>query len=81
MLTNIKMPKCDPAMNEGKITRWFKKAGDIISKGEDLFEVETEKVTKFVQSPAGGRLSQIFIPAGKRVPVKVVVAVLSEMGK
>jgi pyruvate dehydrogenase E2 component (dihydrolipoamide acetyltransferase) len=78
---NIKMPKWDLAMKEGKITRWFKKEGDKISKGEDLFEVETEKVAKLVQSPAGGRLSQIYIPAGRRAPVKVVVATVSESGE
>jgi pyruvate dehydrogenase E2 component (dihydrolipoamide acetyltransferase) len=77
---NIKMPKWDLTMKEGKITRWFKKEGDIISKNEDLFEVETEKTSNLVQSPAGGRLSQIFIPAGRRVPVKVVVAILAEPG-
>jgi pyruvate/2-oxoglutarate dehydrogenase complex dihydrolipoamide acyltransferase (E2) component len=34
---NIKMPKWDPAMKEGKITRWYKKEGDTVSKGEGLF--------------------------------------------
>jgi pyruvate dehydrogenase E2 component (dihydrolipoamide acetyltransferase) len=77
VLINIKMPKWDPAMKEGKITQWFKKEGDTVDKGGDLFEVETERITNKVQSPAGGRLSQIFIPAGKRVPVKVVVAILA----
>ena len=75
---NIKMPKWDPTMKDGKITRWFKKEGDLVDKGEDLFEVETEKITKKVESPAGGILSQIVIQAGKKVPVKVVVAFLSE---
>ena len=78
---NIKMPKWDLSMKEGKITRWFKKEGDTVDKGEDLFEVETEKITNKVQSTAGGRLSQIMIPAGKRVPVKVVVAILAEPGE
>lgn len=36
---NIKMPKWDPDMKKGKITRWFKKEGEPIDKGEDLFEV------------------------------------------
>jgi pyruvate dehydrogenase E2 component (dihydrolipoamide acetyltransferase) len=75
------MPKRDLAMKEGKITRWFKKVGDIVSEGADLFEVETEKNTIIVQSPARGRLSQIYIQEGRRVPVKVVVAVLSEPGE
>jgi pyruvate dehydrogenase E2 component (dihydrolipoamide acetyltransferase) len=75
---NIKMPKWGLDMKEGKITRWFKKEGETIDKGEDLFEVKTEKITQKVQSSHRGRLSQIFIPAGTSVPVKVVVAILAE---
>jgi pyruvate dehydrogenase E2 component (dihydrolipoamide acetyltransferase) len=78
---NIKMPKWDPAMKAGEITRWFKQAGDEVNKGEALCEVKTDKNTSTVESPAGGRLSQIMIPAGKGVPVKVVVAVLAEPGE
>ena len=78
MIVNVKMPKWDWAMKEGKINRWFKKEGDRVEKGEDLFKVETGKITKIVESPAGGILSQIVIPAGKKAPVKVVVAFLSE---
>ena len=81
MSVNIKMIKWNPAMKAGKITRWFKKEGDMVDKGEDLFEVETEKITNKVQSPARGRMSQIIIPAGKKVPVKVVVAILAEPGE
>jgi pyruvate/2-oxoglutarate dehydrogenase complex dihydrolipoamide acyltransferase (E2) component len=44
-----------------------------------LFEVKTEKITQKVPSPGKGRLSQIFIPAGISVPVKVVVAILAEL--
>ena len=75
---NIKMPKWVSTMKVGKITRWFKQEGDSVDQGEDLFEVETDKITKKVESPAGGVLSQIVIQAGKKVPVKVVVAFLTE---
>lgn len=81
MPVNIKMPKWDLAMKEGKITRWLKQEGDSVDKGEDLFEVKTEENIRKVKSPVGGRLSQIMIPAGKRVPVKVVVATLAEPGE
>jgi len=75
---NIKMPKWDPTMKVGKITRWFKQEGDSVDQGEDLFEVETDNIIKKVESPASGVLSQILIQAGKKVPVKVVVAFLTE---
>ena len=81
MAVCIKMPKWHPAMKNGKITRWFKREGQSIDKGQDLFEVETEENIRRVESPAGGRLSQILIPAGKSVPVKVVVAILAEPGE
>ena len=78
MAVNIKMPKWDPKMKVGKITRWFKQEGDSVYQSEDLFEVETDNITKKVESPASGVLSQIVIQAGKKVPVKVVVAFLTE---
>jgi pyruvate dehydrogenase E2 component (dihydrolipoamide acetyltransferase) len=49
-----------------------------VEKGEDLFEVETEKITNKVEFPADGILFQIVIPTGNKVPVKVVVAFLTE---
>jgi pyruvate dehydrogenase E2 component (dihydrolipoamide acetyltransferase) len=75
---NIKMPKWDPKMRNAKITRWLKQEGDSVEKGEDLFEVQTDKNTRIVGSPASGMLSQILIRAGEKVPVKVVVAFLAE---
>ena len=78
MSVNIKMPKWGPTMKVGKITRWFKQEGDSVDQGEDLFEVKTDNITKKVESPTGGVLSQIVIQAGKKVPVKVVVAFLTE---
>jgi pyruvate dehydrogenase E2 component (dihydrolipoamide acetyltransferase) len=77
---NIKMPKWNLAMKEGRITRWFKNEGDTVDIGDDLFEVKTMHNRDKVTAPAAGKLSQILIPAGRRVPVKVVVAVLLEAG-
>ena len=78
MTVNIKMPKWDPKMRNAIITRWLKQEGDSVEKGEDLFEVQTDKNTRIVGSPASGMLSQILIRAGEKVPVKVVVAFLAE---
>jgi pyruvate dehydrogenase E2 component (dihydrolipoamide acetyltransferase) len=75
---NIKMPKWNLTMKEGRITRWFKNEGDTVDIGDDLFEVKSLHNLDKVKAPAAGKLSQIMIPAGKRVPVKVVAAVLSE---
>ncbi len=81
LAVDIIMPKWGHTMTEGKITQWLKKEGDSIEKGEELFEVETEKITNTVEATASGILFQIIVPAGNTAPVSAVVAILSEPGE
>jgi len=46
------MPKWGLTMKQGKITKWFKEEGDSVQEGEELFEVETEKITNKVEATA-----------------------------
>lgn len=75
------MPKWGLTMKQGKITKWFKEEGDSVQQGEDLFEVETEKITNKVEAAATGILFQIVVPAGTTVPVGSIVAVIAEPGE
>jgi len=50
----IIMPHIGMSMSEGKITRWYVNNGDQIKEGEPLLDVETEKLTSTVDSPATG---------------------------
>ena len=81
MAVEIKMPQWGMTMKKGKITRWIKNEGDKIQKGEDLFEVETEKITNIVESIASGVLFQVIVPAGETVAVKTVVGIIAEEGE
>jgi len=78
---NIKMPKLGMTMKEGKISKWYKNEGDSVEKGEDLFEVETEKITNSVECPANGVLFQIVFPVGTTVPVGTILAIIAEAGE
>ena len=78
---NVTMPKWGLTMKEGKVSKWFKNEGDSIQKGEDLFEVETEKITNKVESPGSGILFQIVVPVGTKVPVGTILAVIEEPGE
>ncbi len=80
MPVEIIMPKWGHTMEEGTITRWLKKEGDRVEKGEELFEVETEKITNVVEAAGAGILFQILVPAGSTAAVGAVVAVLAEPG-
>jgi pyruvate dehydrogenase E2 component (dihydrolipoamide acetyltransferase) len=78
---NVTMPKWGLTMKQGKLSKWFKKEGDAIQKGEPLFEVETEKITNKVEAPASGTLFQIVIQQGAVVPVGTILAVIAEPGE
>ena len=78
MASTIIMPQLGETVAEGKILAWFKSVGDEVRQGDNLFEVETDKVTIEVQAIVAGRLSEIRVGAGATAKVGEVVAVVGE---
>jgi pyruvate dehydrogenase E2 component (dihydrolipoamide acetyltransferase) len=76
----ILMPQLGETVAEGKITTWFKSVGDVVKPGDNLFEIETDKVSMEVPAIAAGVLEQIRVAAGEVAPVGAVVAVLGGAG-
>jgi pyruvate/2-oxoglutarate dehydrogenase complex dihydrolipoamide acyltransferase (E2) component len=76
MSSTIIMPQLGETVAEGKILAWFKSVGDEVKEGDNLFEVETDKVTMEVQAIAAGRLSEIRVGPGLTAKVGEVVAVI-----
>src|ERR1700761_4271855 len=75
---DILMPQLGETVAEGKIISWFKSVGDAIKPGDNLFEIETDKVSMEVPATAAGVLAEIRVPAGRVAPVGAVVAVISD---
>jgi pyruvate dehydrogenase E2 component (dihydrolipoamide acetyltransferase) len=75
---DVLMPQLGETVAEGKITKWFKAAGEAVKPGDNLFEIETDKVSMEVPSITTGVLSEIRIPAGEVAPVGAVVAVIAD---
>jgi pyruvate dehydrogenase E2 component (dihydrolipoamide acetyltransferase) len=75
---DVLMPQLGETVAEGKITLWFKAAGDVIKPGDNLFEIETDKVSMEVPSTVAGVLAEIRVPAGEVAPVGAVVAVIAD---
>src|SRR6202012_5316540 len=75
---DILMPQLGETVAEGKITKWFKTAGDAVKPGDNLFEIETDKVSMEVPSTTTGVLSEIRVAAGDVAPVGAVVAVIAD---
>ncbi len=72
------MPQLGETVAEGKITKWFKSAGDAVKPGDNLFEIETDKVSMEVPSTSAGVLAEIRVGPGEVAPVGAVVAVISD---
>lgn len=77
---NVIMPQLGETVAEGKIGTWFKSVGDTVEPGDNLFEIETDKVSMEVQATEGGVLAEIRVAAGETVPVGTVVGVLADAG-
>jgi len=77
---DVLMPQLGETVAEGKITKWFKSAGDKIAPGDNLFEIETDKVSMEVPSTTAGVLTEVRVAAGDVAPVGAVVAVISDDG-
>src|SRR6266446_7063249 len=75
---DVLMPQLGETVAEGKITQWFKSAGDAIKPGDNLFEIETDKVSMEVPATAAGVLAEIRVAAGEVAPVGAVVAVIAD---
>src|SRR5438270_7239841 len=68
-MAEIIMPKMGDAMTEGKVVRWYKKAGDAVKKGEPVLEIETDKVNLDLEAEQDGTIGMIEAQEGQTVPV------------
>jgi 2-oxoglutarate dehydrogenase E2 component (dihydrolipoamide succinyltransferase) len=77
-MANVTMPQLGETVADGTVTKWFKKVGDAVVKGEPLFEVSTDKVDTEIPSPTNGILSAILVDEGVTVDVGTVLAVIGD---
>ena len=75
---DVLMPQLGETVAEGKITKWFKSAGDAVKPGDNLFEIETDKVSMEVPSTTTGMLSEIRVAAGEVAPVGAIVGIIAD---
>ena len=80
MPTNVIMPALEMAQETGKVLRWLKAPGDSVRKGEPIVEIETDKVTVEIESPASGVLRDVTAQEGDVVPVGQTIALIVEAG-
>jgi pyruvate dehydrogenase E2 component (dihydrolipoamide acetyltransferase) len=78
-MPDITMPRLSDSMEEGTILKWLKAAGDEVSKGDELVEIETDKATMTYESDADGTL-EIVADEGATLAIGEVIARIGEGG-
>lgn len=79
MPIEILMPALSPTMEEGTLSKWLVAEGDIVSSGDVMAEIETDKATMEVEAVEEGKIAKILVAAGTDgVKVNAPIAILLE---
>lgn len=78
MTTEVRVPTLGESVTEATVATWFKKPGDAVAVDEMLCELETDKVTVEVPSPAAGTMGEIVAAEGETVGVDALLATIAE---
>ena len=82
MSTEILMPALSPTMEEGKLSKWLVKEGDVVKSGTILAEIETDKATMEFEAVDEGKIGQILVAEGTEgVKVNSPIATLLADGE
>ena len=87
MAYEFKLPDLGEGVREGEIARWLVEVGQEVAEDEPLVEIQTDKTTVEIPSPAAGKVARILVEEGELVPVGTPLvligsdAVTSEPGK
>jgi pimeloyl-ACP methyl ester carboxylesterase len=79
--TILSMPKWGLAMKTGQVVEWLKHVGESVQQGEPIVQIESEKATNEVESPATGIVRWIGVQEGEHAPVSEALAVIAAPGE
>ncbi len=76
MAEEVVLPQWGMNMREGTLVRWLKAEGDVVSEGDPLAEIETDKIESELESPVSGVLRRVLVPEGETIPVFTTIALI-----
>jgi pyruvate/2-oxoglutarate dehydrogenase complex dihydrolipoamide acyltransferase (E2) component len=80
MAFEFKLPDLGEGLTEGEIARWLVQEGQDVAEDDPLVEIQTDKTTVEIPSPAAGKVARIMVGEGEVVPVGTVLVVIGEDG-
>jgi pyruvate dehydrogenase E2 component (dihydrolipoamide acetyltransferase) len=78
MAYEFKLPDLGEGLTEGEVARWLVAEGDDVAEDEPLVEIQTDKTTVEIPSPAAGKVARILVGEGQVVPVGTVLVVIGD---
>lgn len=81
MAYEFKLPDLGEGLTEGEVARWLVREGDAIAEDDPLVEIQTDKATVEIPSPAAGVVLRVVVEEGEVVPVGTVLVVIGEEGE
>src|SRR5437016_13971315 len=76
----LKLPDLGEGLTEGEVARWLVSEGQEVAEDDPLVEIQTDKPTVEIPSPAAGTVTRILVEEGKVVPVGTVLVVIGGDG-
>ena len=78
MAYEFKLPDLGEGLTEGEVARWLVSEGQEVAEDDPLVEIQTDKTTVEIPSPAAGKVSRILVGEGEVVPVGTVLVVIGD---
>ena len=78
MAYEFKLPDLGEGVAEGEIARWLVEVGQEIAEDDPLVEIQTDKTTVEIPSPAGGKVARILVEEGALVPVGTPLVIIGD---
>ena len=74
----LTMPKYGLTMKEGKVAKWSVSVGDSLSTGDEVADIETDKITNALEAPVVGQLRRQVAEEGITLPVGALIGVIAD---
>jgi pyruvate/2-oxoglutarate dehydrogenase complex dihydrolipoamide acyltransferase (E2) component len=74
----FKLPDLGEGLTEGEVARWLVSEGQDVAEDDPLVEIQTDKTTVEIPSPAAGKVARILVGEGEVVPVGTVLVVIGD---
>lgn len=79
-MEKVLMPKIGMMSDDINLAEWLIAEGDQVEAGQELCEIESQKITGRIEAKSAGMVLKILVDEGEKVPIGTVLAIIGELG-